>query len=343
METPEREAAFEKCRGAGWEKEYGAYRSNWAEYPRKHFVPSYPLLVDLELSSLCNLRCPMCYTITEEFKRKVNVRLMDYALFTRLIDEIAGKVPALRLSLRGEPTLHPKFIQCVEYAKKKGIGEVSFLTNASTLTLDNFKKMAAAGVDWITVSVDGVGEIYEAIRRPLKFADTLKKIREIHKYKKRTGLLRPVIKIQSVWPAIKADPGKFYNTFAPYADLIAFNPLIDYLHKDSKIDCVKNFVCPQQYQRLVIGADGKAMMCSNDEEGTVAAGDANLQSIADIWHGPALERVRRLHLKKNGFMGLPVCRKCYLPRETEDTETAYVNGRKFVVHNYVNRKQEIGK
>ena len=106
MDTPERDARFEKSKGSGWEKEYAEYRKNWVDYPRNFIVSEYPLLVDLELASVCNLRCPMCYTISPEFKQKVNTKLMDWELYTKLIDEVAGKVSALRLSLRGEAFLH---------------------------------------------------------------------------------------------------------------------------------------------------------------------------------------------------------------------------------------------
>lgn len=69
METPERLALFEKYRALGWEEEYQAYRKNWVEYARNQYVSEYPLLVDIELSTVCNLHCLMCYTITEEFKK----------------------------------------------------------------------------------------------------------------------------------------------------------------------------------------------------------------------------------------------------------------------------------
>jgi hypothetical protein len=56
-ETPERKAWFEAFRGAGRELQYRQYRRNWFEYPQRQFIPEYPLLVDLEPSTLCNLRC----------------------------------------------------------------------------------------------------------------------------------------------------------------------------------------------------------------------------------------------------------------------------------------------
>jgi radical SAM protein with 4Fe4S-binding SPASM domain len=268
---------------------------------------------------------------------------MDYNLFTKIIDEISGKVPAIRLSLRGEPTIHPKFIECIEYAKSKGIQEVSTLTNGSTLSADFFSKMLRAGIDWLTVSVDGLAEVYENIRKPLKFSETLRKLQEIKQIKDAAGVHKPVVKIQAIWPSIKDDPDKFYRTFAPFVDLIAFNPLIDYLGNDEDIVYEDDFSCCQLYQRLVVGADGKVMVCSNDEDESIIIGDANNESIFDIWHGENLNRMRDIHKTTDGFKSIPVCTRCYLPRKTEDNEISSVNGCEFIVKNYVNRKQNIGK
>lgn len=343
LDSEKREKAFHKKIGEGWAAEYALYRKNWKEYPGNRFVSEYPLLVDLELSTSCNLRCPMCYTTTERFKNRVKTKMMSYGLYRRIIDEIGGRVPAIRLSLRGEPTLHPRFLDCIAYAKKNGIGEVSALTNGSTLTKNFFKQVMDAGMDWLTISIDGLGRTYENIRKPLKFRDTLRRVVEIKAIKDKNNTHKPVIKIQSIWPAIRNAPEKFYDTFSPYADLIAFNPLIDYLGRDKEITYEPDFNCPQLYQRLVIGADGRAMMCSNDEDGSRIIGDANKESVYDIWHGEKLDKARSIHGQKNGFMRITVCRKCYLPRATDGTEKVKVNGRYFFVKNYIGRKQSIGK
>jgi len=343
LETPERETAFENYRSGGWTEEYRQYRKNWTDYAQRQIVSEYPLLVDAELATICNLKCPMCYTITDEFKNKIKARTMEFTLFKKIVDEIAGKVPALRLSLRGEPTLHPNFIECISYAKQKGIKEVSFLTNGSRMTSDFFRKIMDAGADWITISVDGINEVYEGIRKPLQFRETLKKIQDIRKMKLELSNNKPVIKIQSVWPAIRSNPESYYNIFSPYVDLIAFNPLIDYLGNDEDILYVNAFICPQHYQRLVIGADGLAMMCSNDEESSMVIGDAGVETVFDIWHGQKLNDIRTLHKKRQGFKEIAVCRKCYLPRETEDAEKAVVNGREVIIKNYVNRSQQVGQ
>src|SRR5258708_51846 len=342
MDTPGGEEWLEEFRGEGWEAEYAAYRRNWSEYPKKQHVSEYPLLVDIELSSLCNLTCPMCYTITDEFKKNVNATRMDWALYERIVEEIGGKVPAIRLRLRGEATLHTKFVDAIRYAKDRGIKEVSTLTHGGKLTLPYFEKIAKAGIDWITISIDGVGATYESIRGPLKFNDLLEKIKAIKRYKDEHGLHRPVIKVQGIWPAVRENPKVYYDTFAPYVDLVAFNPLIDYLGNDTHIEYIENFSCPQQYQRLVIGADGLVMKCSNDEENREGIGDVNKESVHAVWHGEKMNRVREMHKQRRGFMQSPVCRKCYLPRRTDDEE-AHVGARTFTVKNYVHRIQVVGR
>lgn len=333
MDTVEREQRFEEYRGYGWEQEYKTYRDNWGRCAKEKIVLDYPLNVDIELSTVCNLHCPMCYTKLDEFRKNVYHGFMEFDLFKKIIDEIKGHVPAIRLSLRGEPTLHPDFIKCIYYAKQAGIKEVSTLTNGSKLTPEFFEKMMLAGIDWITISIDGLGEQYEKIRKPLKFSDTLQKLRDIYEIKQKYESHRPVIKVQSIWPAIRGNTEDFYNMLSPYVDLIAFNPLIEYSDFDAELVYEDGFSCPQHYQRLVIGVDGKVMPCSNDEMSQLIIGNVNYQSVYDVWHGEALNNLREKH--RNGeFKEIGLCKRCYLPRKTEDSEYGHIGDRTFIIRNY---------
>jgi MoaA/NifB/PqqE/SkfB family radical SAM enzyme len=343
LEPPERLQEFQMKMGAGWEYEYNEYRKLWDNLPQQRKIRNYPMLVDLELADVCNLQCPMCVTRTDSFIQKRRKGFMDTALARKIIDEIAGKVFALRVSWIGESTLHPDFIDILNYAKNRGIKEIAFLTNGSTLNIDFFEKIVYAGATWITISVDGLGEEYNAIRKPLRFEDTLKKLQKIKNFKDKNKLIKPVIKIQGVWPAIRKNPSEYYNTLAPLVDLVAYNPLIDYLHKDYEIVYEENFVCPQLYQRVVIASDGRASMCSSDDYVDLPVGNANEQSIYEIWHGETLNKMRKTHLQKDGFLKLEPCRICFYPRKTEVDETAIVNGRTIYIENYINRKQKIGE
>ncbi len=342
LDTPERIQAFSDRLASGWEIGYRKYRDLWESLPKERRIIDYPLLVDLELASICNLKCPMCYTTTDAFKGKVKRSLMKFELFEKIIHEIAGKVHSVRLSLRGEPTLHKRFVEAITLAKSKGIPEVSALTHGGSLEPDYFMACAEAGIDWFTISIDGIGKTYDDVRKPLTFDDTIRRLKEIQSYKKRNGLLKPVIKVQGIWPAIRPDPTGYYRTIAPLVDLVAFNPLIDYLSKDKDIVYEEGFACPQLYQRVVIGSDGRAMMCSNDEDGEIIVGDAETETIHEIWHGEKLNAIRDLHNQTNGFLENPVCRKCYYPRKAVPDERAMVDGREIWIENYVNRSQDIG-
>lgn len=344
MDTEERQAKFEEYRGWG-DTGYGKYRQKWSEWPRKQFVGEYPLNVDLELSTLCNLQCSMCYTIRDEFREKVPKKFMEFSLFKKVIDEIKGKVPAVRLSLRGESTLHPDFIKCIKYAKTAGINEVSTLTNGSKLTEVFFEKMLLAGIDWITISIDGINETYENIRKPLKFSDVLEKVKGIKKIKEKYEINKPVIKIQSIWPAIRENHQEYYNIFEPYVDLIAFNPLIDYdVNVDQfPIEYVENFVCPQIYQRMIISSNGLVMPCCVETTGNFIMGNANEQSVYDIWHGDKYRLFREVFKNQDGFMKFAECKKCLLTHKTYKNEKGCINGRRFFVENYTcQEKQCIG-
>ena len=101
-------------------------------------------------------------TVTQEFVDKrvkpFKRGQLNVELAKKIIDEVAGKIYSLRLSWIGEPTLHAGLINIIRYAKSKGIKEISFLTNGYKLKLDYFIKLAQAGIDLITVSIDGMGE-----------------------------------------------------------------------------------------------------------------------------------------------------------------------------------------
>ncbi len=337
METPERIRLFDLYRSEGWENEYLDYRMKWTSWPENKTVGEYPLNVDMELSTVCNLKCPMCYTIRDEFQKRVSSQFMCFDLFKKVIDEISGKVPALRLSLRGESTLHPDFIRCIQYAKKSGIKEVSTLTNGSMLSEDFFEKMLLAGIDWVTISIDGVGKTYEDIRKPLKFQETLDKIRNIKKIKDIYHTHRPVIKIQTIWPAIRDNPEEYYDIFAPYVDLIAYNPLVEYGYKIEGIRYIPHFSCSQIYQRLIVTSNGMVIPCCANPSGNIYVGDAYRESIYDIWHGEKLNYFRRMFDPPYEWKKINGCLQCLLPMVTDESEKAIIHGRQFTIKNYRRR------
>ena len=69
FDSKQRIESFYKTLSEEWEDDYKDYRKQWHENPEFKIIPDYPLCIDLELSSACNLACPMCYTTTDHFKK----------------------------------------------------------------------------------------------------------------------------------------------------------------------------------------------------------------------------------------------------------------------------------
>lgn len=336
---------FNYKRGKGYLWRFLLNRFKWHYYPQLHYVSRFPDHVDIEISSACNMRCPMCYTITENFKKRVGKQFMSFGLFKKIINECAKyNIFSIRISLRGEPFIHPEIIKMIKYARNKGIKEISSLTNGLALTPKLFEQAMDAGLTWLSVSIDGIDKTYESIRVPAKFKDIVAKIKKYKEIKDKKNSVKPVIKVQSIWPAIKDTVEEYYNIFHPYVDGITSNPLIDYLGKDdqSKIEYEENFDCPVLYQRMAIGSNGLVLLCTGDELGDCIIGDANKESLYNMWHGEKIREARKFHKKHIGYKKLKPCRKCYLPRKTIAV-TEKVGEKEVSIEKYINRTEKIGE
>jgi radical SAM protein with 4Fe4S-binding SPASM domain len=103
---------------------------------------------------------------------------MDFALYTRLIDEFEG-LEQLHLQGLGEPMMHPKFFDMVAYAAGKGIR----VTTNSNLTLINgarAERCVTSGLDTLHVSIDGAtAETFERIRVRAHFDRVLRNLETV--------------------------------------------------------------------------------------------------------------------------------------------------------------------
>ncbi|HRZ85765.1 MAG TPA: radical SAM protein [Candidatus Paceibacterota bacterium] len=120
---------------------------------------SLPFKLKMECSSICNLKCIMC-PLHVGLKRKQGFLTFDN--FKNVFDQI--KPAYLNLTGIGEPFLNKELFKIVEYAKKEGT-MVKLDTNATLLTQENIEKILKTGIDYISISIDGVDKkSYEKIR-----------------------------------------------------------------------------------------------------------------------------------------------------------------------------------
>lgn len=284
---------------------YFINRLQWYTYPIIPHKPKFPIHLDFEISSLCNLKCPMCY---RPFRESADDGLMDFSVYKKGIDEcVKFGLYSIRLSWRGEPTLHPQLPEMVAYAKEKGIKEVSFITNGVKLRGELAEELVVAGLDYFSVSIDGMNETYEKIRYPSKFAtivDTLKKMRQC---RDEIGNGFPRIRINSIWSALKDCKEEYYSVFSPIVDYITINP--DYDHSKKKTDIDPNHICQYLYQRMSILWNGTVPLCICDKSTEIVLGNLETDSIYDMWHGSAMENARKMQKQGKTDKVLP-CSKC---------------------------------
>ncbi len=118
-----------------------------------------PVFLQLEPTSRCNLRCPMC------MRDKVDARYgdMSFDLFRRIID---GNPRLYRLHLQGngEPFLHRQLLDFVRYARGRGI-RVSVISNGTLVTDELAAGIMQSGLNELQFSVDSLDPaVYAAIR-----------------------------------------------------------------------------------------------------------------------------------------------------------------------------------
>lgn len=127
-----------------------------------------PLSCGVYLTNRCNLKCEMCNIF-----RHPDQGFLDMGVYQRLVEGL-GRVGCFYLSFAGgEPFLDPELGTRVRLAKR-GIPYVHVVTNGLSLTERRVHELMEAGLDEISVSVDGMEADHDRIRGlPGAFARTM--------------------------------------------------------------------------------------------------------------------------------------------------------------------------
>ena len=99
-----------------------------------------PVRLWVELSSRCNLKCRLCVNKTIPSSQKGD---MDFDLFKKIIDEVKDHIYDINLFHRGEPLMHPDFIDFISYASKNNV-RTRIHTNSTLLSPELSKKIILA-------------------------------------------------------------------------------------------------------------------------------------------------------------------------------------------------------
>ncbi len=150
-----------------------------------------PRFVQIEPVGECNLRCRMCPVRY----REATAAFMPWSEYTVIVDQLP-ELAELHLQGLGEPMLHPRFFDMVEYAAARGVS-VSVNTNLTLLTPRNAERVATCGLDALFVSVDGAtAQTYEHIRVGARFDRLERNVERLVAAARRHG--KPRIAITAV-------------------------------------------------------------------------------------------------------------------------------------------------
>lgn len=317
-----------------WEEslppEYWEYRRKWETYPKEHIVDAFPVHLDIEATSNCNLLCTMCPRTDMIHEGTFwKVKNFDFDLYIRLIDEGAEKgLCSIKFNYLGEPLMNPKLIDMIQYAKEKGVIDVMFNTNATLLTEKNTRRLIEAGLDKLFFSFDSpYRDHYNHIRVNANYDKVLRNIQRFHEIRKEMGSVKPFTRVSMV--RMKENDREwedFKKLFEPIVDAVAW---VDYIeHNNQKSGAEKSvhlaepiqtppagggkkFCCPQLWQRMFVHPDGVVTVCCVDSARSLSVGTIHGKSVEEIWNGPEYRKLRELHATGR-IDEIPTCAHCHL-------------------------------
>lgn len=286
----------------------------YSPYYRAHLP--WPSQILIENTNCCNAECVMCPRDTLTRKRG----FMEFALFEKIMTELSGarRKPVVHLHGFGEPLLDALLPERIKLAKACGIQKTYIVTNASLLFPETARSLILAGLDAMKISFYGTDEAsYNTTMRRLDFNVTLQNVKDFMRIRKETKRSNPKLilqylpqeangaqlaEFQSLWRSL---PDKIAGDCLNISSLDNFGGGKSYNRVGKKIVSV----CFYPWSALSVLWDGRAVTCCVDYNGVQGVGDANIQTIREIWNGPALAGTRK-NFGKLDYSGFPTCLRC---------------------------------
>jgi len=296
-----------------------------------------PLHMQFELTSYCNLHCPVCPTGSGILRRPP--QNMDVALFERVLREVGPNLLTMSLWGWGESLLHPQFGEFLRIAQQYPV-----MTQVSTngQNLDD-EAVISALIDYpptyLIVALDGLTDETNAVfRQGARLAPALEGVRRLAELKRERGLQRPVLHMRFIVMRQNEHEAKQAPDFARDHgfDLLTMRTLSiistadethrallpesdeyrPYDYSESKRLQRDDYTCTEPFWFPTLLADGYVVPCIHDYQCENAYGVVTREnSFRDVWFSPqAAEVRRRLRGARSGF-----CLSCpYADRTTED-------------------------
>lgn len=292
---------------------YIEFRYKFELCGKKKINLGFPPYLLIEPVSSCNLRCPFCFQTDKSFTKKPFIGLMKFELFKEIIDEAESLgVGAITMASRGEPTMHKRFEDMLNYIGNKKFFETKINSNGSFLNESICHSIFQNNITQVVISADHYEkEKFEKLRLNSDFdkivtnVDLLYNIRKNYYENSITE-----IRISGIDADNNLDKKKFKDFWIKRSDHVTASlPLERWDTYNNKIDNDINDPCENLWDRMYIWFDGKANPCDADYKSYLSYGDKKKNSIKEIWNSKHINNIRSDHLNNNRITHTP-CNKC---------------------------------
>jgi hypothetical protein len=153
-------------------------------------VGALPSRMYIECTAACNISCAQaCCAPETGITRTRQAGMLDFDLFTRVVDEAGPSLVRIDFFNYGEAFLHKRAVEMCEYIKSRFPHIYLYTsTNGLALTESQARRLARSGIDEVTFSLDGASpETYARYRQRGRFEVALANLRAMADEKRTTG------------------------------------------------------------------------------------------------------------------------------------------------------------
>ncbi len=298
---------------------------------RRQIVWGYPVILMVEPTNICNLKCPMCPSGNGDMKRELGK--MSLEDFIKVIDEIGSYIIQVQLWNQGEPFINRSFLDFIAYANSKGIMTHTSTNGHYIRTDQQAEDLVNSGLDQLIFSMDGTNkESYEKYRVGGNFDVVLDALQKITGAKKRLKSKTPLVELQFI--VFKHNQSEIDDIIGlskklginrlsfKTAQVYSSEQAVTFLPDDSdhmryhiegenyklKGD-IKNW-CKRLWLNSTINWDGSVSPCCFDKDAEHAFGDMNHDNtnFGNIWRNKGYRKFRGQVMQNRA--SIEMCTNC---------------------------------
>ena len=275
-------------------------------------IAEAPVQLDLELNGSCNMACPFCLHGYGEGRRDGWVESADAM---QLITEAAKLgVRSLKLNYINEPLLRQDLEDFIRHAKKEGILNVYFVTNALLLTRERARSLIFSGLTKLFVSLDAVtSETYDKQRKKGCYDKVERNIINFLEERKKIGAVWPLLRVSFLENQINIhEKDAFRAKWSGLADIVAFQRMNEVPGRITGLRLSLDSVtekCSFPNKQLVVDSEGDILPCCKLEGKNLALGNISSTTLEQAWNSEKMKRIRNAHAQGK-YHEVNPCRRC---------------------------------